>query len=99
MGPCPQKLSTGTTLTWVTVTRSLLLFGLAALLDWALDTRVARVAWALGVGLIAWNALFVVQYRLGFISMSGPYTLGQLTLGKLEMLTELWRRVAQRMAR
>jgi len=73
--------------------------GLAALLDWALDTRVARVAWALGVGLIAWNALFVVQYRLGFISMSGPYTLGQLTLGKLEMLTELWRRVAQRMAR
>lgn len=33
MGPCPQKLSTGTTLTWVTVTRSLLLFGLAALLE------------------------------------------------------------------
>jgi hypothetical protein len=39
--------------------------------------------------LVLWNFFFLIQYRLGFISMSGPYTLRELTIGKMEMILEI----------
>ncbi len=64
--------------------------GLAALLEW----MSKRGAWALAaiasVCLIAWNALFFAQYRLGYIEMDSRISLHQLTLGKLSMLRDLW---------
>ena len=41
-----------------------------------------------------WNALAVIQYRLGFVSMGGPYTWREFTLGRFEMLAELVRRLS-----
>lgn len=43
--------------------------------------------------LVLWNALSLLQYRLGYISMSGPYTIQALTVGKLEMAADLLGRV------
>lgn len=45
--------------------------------------------------LIVWNALFMAQYRLGHISRGGPYTVRELTWGKVEMLAGILRRLAQ----
>jgi hypothetical protein len=39
--------------------------------------------------LVLWNFFFLIQYRLGFISMSGPYTIRELTIGKMEMIIEI----------
>lgn len=45
--------------------------------------------------LVVWNALFMAQYRLGYISRGGPYTLRELTWGKAEMLAEMAKRLAR----
>lgn len=54
-------------------------------------------AWSTAIGvagvLLLWNALFLVQYRMGFISMDGPYTIQELTVGKAQMLGDLVERV------
>ncbi|MHB1355743.1 MAG: hypothetical protein ACYCZF_07175 [Anaerolineae bacterium] len=68
----------------------LLAIGLAALLDRFIHKRTWKLtAIATGIVLVLWNALFLVQYRLGFISMAGPYTLHELTLGKAEMIVTI----------
>ena len=68
-----------------------LALGLAAFLHWASEKRASPACWIGGVCLIAWNALFFLQYRLFFISMHGPYTLRELTIGKLDMILTLAR--------
>jgi hypothetical protein len=65
--------------------------GLGAFLQWVLEKQATLTMWLVSSGLILWNALFLIQYRLGFISMSGPYTFQELTIGKIEMLVELSR--------
>jgi hypothetical protein len=74
-------------------TLPLFALGLGAFLNWALEKRATWAIWAMSICLILCNALFFIQYRLGFISMSGPYTLYQLTVGKLEMLVEIGKKV------
>jgi len=69
-----------------------LALGLAALIDWATDRGALRTVCILSGLFIAWNALFFAQYRLGYISRSGAITFYELTLGKFDMLTDLWRR-------
>jgi hypothetical protein len=71
----------------------LFVFGLAGGLEWAIRHGYGWACWGAGVVLIGWNGLFLLQYRLGFISMNGPYTLAELTLGKGEMLIALWNRL------
>ncbi|MGB8647565.1 MAG: hypothetical protein WCF84_20190 [Anaerolineae bacterium] len=68
--------------------------GLAAILEWAWDHRARAIALVGAVVLVVWNGLFLLQYRLGYISMSGPYTLDQLILGKLYMFSDLFLRIA-----
>jgi hypothetical protein len=67
--------------------------GLSAFLQWVSEKRAGPAFWAIGIGLIIWNALFLIQYRAGYISMDGPYTLKELTLGKFDMLVDLGRKV------
>ena len=38
-----------------------------------------------GLALAAWNLLFMLQYRLGYIPMQGPYSVADLTVGKLAL--------------
>jgi len=72
----------------------LLMIGMASLLDTLqLKSTLRRIAAVAGLLLIVWNALALIQYRLGFISMSGPYTWRELTIGRFEMLAELVRRL------
>lgn len=70
--------------------------GLAALLQRA-RSRGGWVAATIGViaALVVWNALFMAQYRLGYISRGGPYTLRALTWGKAEMVVEVVRRLVR----
>lgn len=63
--------------------------GLAALIDWAAGHRALAITGILGAGLIAWNAVFFAQYRLGYIDRFLPITFEQLTLGKLFVLKDL----------
>ncbi|MBC7260195.1 MAG: hypothetical protein H5T65_13250 [Chloroflexi bacterium] len=66
--------------------------GLAAFLQ-GVRSRPGVAAASVGVivALIVWNALFMAQYRLGFISRGGPYTLRELTWGKAEMVAAMVR--------
>lgn len=70
--------------------------GLAAFLQRA-RSRPGLVAAVLGVlvALAVWNALFMAQYRLGYISRGGPYTLRELTWGKVEMVADIIGRIAR----
>jgi hypothetical protein len=67
--------------------------GLAALIEWSVARGRLALVLAAGVSLIAWNALFFLQYRLQYIPFNAPITLEQLTVGKFEMLADLARRV------
>jgi hypothetical protein len=71
----------------------LLSFGLSAALDWAVRHGLRRACWIGGVSLTSWNALFVLQYRLGYISMRELHTVSELTGGKLTMIVDLGRRI------
>lgn len=73
--------------------------GLSSALDWVTKQKWQVAGWLGGAGAVAWNAIFLVQYRLGYISMSGPYTLEQLTLGKALMLADLVQKTASILAR
>jgi hypothetical protein len=70
-----------------------LALGLAALVEWAVERSAQTAAVILSSSLIAWNALFFVQYRLRYISMRGAITFNQLTLGKLAMLKDIVRHI------
>jgi len=64
--------------------------GLAAFLQRvSLKNYIPVLSLAVSCVLMLWNFLFLVQYRLGFISMSGPYTMRELTIGKMEMIIEI----------
>jgi hypothetical protein len=64
--------------------------GLAAFLQRVTLKNNMRVLLLVVSGvLVLWNFLFLIQYRLGFISMSGPYTIRELTIGKMEMIIEI----------
>lgn len=67
----------------------LLAFGLAALIEWMAKRRALPAVGLLGAAFIAWNALFFLQYRFGYIPKLGPITFYQLTLGKVAMLQDL----------
>jgi hypothetical protein len=68
--------------------------GLAAFLEWMTRTRAVALAWVGGLTLILWNGLFMVQYRFGYIPMGEtPYTIGQLTSGKGELIKDVFRRI------
>lgn len=69
--------------------------GLAAFLQ-RVRSRPGLAAAVLGIiaVLVVWNALFMAQYRLGYISRGGPYTLRELTWGKVEMVGDMVRRLA-----
>lgn len=70
--------------------------GLAAFLERVRSRRgLAEAALGVIVALAVWNALFAVQYRLGYISRGGPYTLRELTWGKVEMVREIARRLVR----
>lgn len=56
---------------------------------------VATAALAVIAALVVWNALFMAQHRLGYISRGGPYTLHELTWGKAEMIADIIRRLAR----
>ncbi len=73
-----------------------LALGLGALLEWATAQGALPAAGVASTVLVFWNALFLIQYRLGYIPMSTPPTLEQFTLGKLTMLADLWRRLGGR---
>jgi hypothetical protein len=60
-------------------------FGLSILLDRLRVQRVFAAAVVLGVVLIAWNGLSLIQYRLGFVPMSQPLTWQQMTIERLKL--------------
>ncbi|MBN1568493.1 MAG: hypothetical protein JXA73_11660 [Acidobacteria bacterium] len=69
-----------------------LALGLAALVEWTEEHGALAFAGILGSGLIAWNAVFFAQYRLGYISKYLPITFEQLIPGKLVVLKDLMNR-------
>jgi hypothetical protein len=66
-----------------------LAFGLAALVDWAAEHKALPMAGLLACCLIAWNALFFAQYRLGYISLHNAITVQEMFLGKAAMLKDI----------
>ncbi len=67
-----------------------LALGLAAFIEWCSLRKMAGAFSVVGMASIIWNGLFMIQYRFGYIPMGGtPYTIQQLTLGKVEMLADL----------
>lgn len=69
--------------------------GLAALVEALMRARATRwLAWGAGA-LVLWNGLFMIQYRFGFIPMTGALTFEQLVIGKFTLPFQLlarWRR-------
>lgn len=66
--------------TWIWV------LGLSGLFDWL--WQKPRIRWGVvGVGmcLIIWNGLSLVQYRLGYVPMSAPLTWEQMTVERLRL--------------
>jgi hypothetical protein len=70
-----------------------LALGLAALIEWVAEHGVLTITSALSCGLIAWNALFFMQYRFGYISKFAPISFSQLTVGKIAMLKDIAARI------
>jgi hypothetical protein len=73
--------------TWIWV------LGLAVLLDWLRARKLFPVALAIGVLLIGWNGLSLIQYRLGFVPMSQPLTWEQMTIERIKLPWLLWQRL------
>ncbi len=65
---------------------------LAALIDWLSSRRASSTAVLVGTVLIAWNALALVQYRLGLIPWEEPLTWTQLTTERFELPRTLLKR-------
>lgn len=60
--------------------------GLSGLLEW-LTTKpmIRRLAMGVGLGLVVWNGLSLIQYRLGLVPMSAPLTWEQMTIERLKI--------------
>lgn len=67
----------------------LITVGLAGLLDQLLAPRRTAILSVLGLFLIFWNMLFLLQYRLGYIPMGGPITWAEFSIGKVQMLQDM----------
>jgi hypothetical protein len=63
--------------TWIWV------LGLAGLLEWLWRRRLRLVVVLVAALLLLWNGLALLQYRLGFIPMSGELTWQQVTIDRL----------------
>lgn len=72
-----------------------LALGLGALIEWAVGRGALVAVELVGAGLVIWNGLFLIQYRLGYIPMSAPINLEQFTVGKFWMLVDLWQRISK----
>jgi hypothetical protein len=59
--------------------------GLAGCLEWLRRRRFFYPVIAIGLLLICWNGLSLIQYRLGFVPMSAPLTWEQITIGRLRI--------------
>jgi hypothetical protein len=70
-----------------------LALGLAALIDWADRRNLFPAAGVVALTLIAWNALFFAQYRLGYINKYRALSLYELTVGKFAMIADLANRL------
>lgn len=74
--------------------------GLAALLQALPATLASRWLSRLSLAaLIAWNALFIVQYRLHFIDPIAPITFDELVMGKVRMIGQVGDKIRQRLKR
>lgn len=71
----------------------ILALGLSAAIHWAIENRHTGAVWVVGAGLVAWNLLFLVQYRLSYIPHHGPLTFDQLVTGKYWMLVSLGEKI------
>lgn len=74
-----------------------LALGLGALIEWVVGRGYLSAIGTISTLLVAWNGVFLVQYRLGYIPMNAPLTLEQFTVGKVAMLFDLVRRFTSRM--
>jgi hypothetical protein len=70
--------------------------GLALLLERLRARRLLRPALVIGVVLVGWNALSLVQYRLGFVPMGRPLTWEQMTIDRLRLPWTLLSRLRHR---
>jgi hypothetical protein len=77
-----------------------LALGLAAFIEWIVVRSAAVALWSIGIVLVIWNGLFMIQYRFGYIPTGDTrYTLEQLTFGKIEMLHDLAYRIIRFVSR
>ncbi len=83
----------------MTGTIPLLTFGAAFLIERAgrLGRAGRRIAACVGVAMVAWNFLFMAQYRLGMIPPGDALSLSEMTTGKLRVFTHGIEHVRQRM--
>ena len=63
--------------------------GLAGLITWARRRLDWRILCTMCLLALLWNGLFIVQYRLGFVSKSYPITWQELTVDKITMLPRI----------
>ncbi|HKF93256.1 MAG TPA: hypothetical protein VKB96_01385, partial [Gammaproteobacteria bacterium] len=59
--------------------------GLAGAIEWVRARRLFYPMLVVGLLLIVWNSLSLIQYRLGFVPMSAPLTWEQMTIGRLKI--------------
>lgn len=67
--------------------------GLTALVDWLRKRRDSILIELAALAFIAWNALFMTQYRFGFVSLWDPLTFRELVLGKFTLPIRLSQRL------
>jgi hypothetical protein len=67
----------------------ILALGFSALIEWAAARRAYAAIFLPAACFVVWNALFIVQYRMGFISKKQSIIFYQLTVGKAAMLKEI----------
>lgn len=71
-----------------------LIIGLSGSLSWAISKGFSKVAWAVGLILIGWNALFLIQYIFAYIPHQGPLTFAQFFPEKLRMVLNIFQKIA-----
>ena len=67
--------------------------GLTALVDWLRKRRDSILIEFVALAFIAWNALFMIQYRFGFVSLWDPLTFRELVLDKFTLPLRLFQRL------
>ena len=72
----------------------LLIIGLGGSLSWAISKYFSKIVWFIGLILIGWNALFLIQYTFAYIPHQGPLTFEQFFQGKLIMIIDIVQKTA-----